>query len=195
MKRVCSIRTKLIAVFVIAFVLVFAVNMYQNDNQNKTIYQIDSVYNSSIRLNELSVTLDHMQEALYQYLNTKSSDQLQTYYACEQDYQEMLRELNTLTVDEPDLLMEKNIYHISETYLEETRQAVEAKRGRNVSGYNESYGNAKRVYGYLQSFLKSTNTTVFLQNSYNYSLLRSSLNEMTSFGRILQLAVILVAVA
>ena len=86
MKRKRSIRTKLLEVFVVIMVLVFVLNIYLSYNQNRTVHQIDSVYSNNIQLNDLSNTLDGIQSALYQYLNTKSSDQLEDFYSYTQDY-------------------------------------------------------------------------------------------------------------
>ncbi len=189
------IRVKLTEVFLLVSALVFAVNIYLFYIQNKAIRQIDGVYSHNIQLNDLSGALGGMQDALYQYLNTKSSDMMESYYTYEQDYREMMGQLNTGTVSEPDKLMEKNIYYMSEAYLEEASQAIEAKRGRNVSRYNEGYGRADEIYGYLQSCIHSTNNTVFLNNSHNYSLLRAKLGRMVWLSLALLLAVMLLAVA
>ena len=126
MKRKRSIRTKLLEVFVVIMVLVFVLNIYLSYNQNRTVHQIDSVYSNNIQLNDLSNTLDGIQSALYQYLNTKSSDQLEDFYSYTQDYNNMIGQLNHQTVDDDNKLMEKNIYNMSLTYLEKADDAVEA---------------------------------------------------------------------
>lgn len=194
MKKKSSIRTKLLAVFVLVSALVFIVNAYIFYNQNKTIREIDSVYNSNIYLNDLSGTLESLQRSLYQYLNTKSSDALENYYTHEQDYRNMIAELNQDTVNDENKLMEKNIYYISTTYLEVSNQTVEAKRGRNVGKYNESYQEAEQMYEYLSTNINSMNTTVFLQNSHNYSQLRSIFNSLIWVSLFLLLTVMAVAV-
>lgn len=194
-KGQASIRVRLAEVFILVSFLVFAVNLFIFYSQNKAIRQIDNVYNSNIRLNELSGALEGMQDALYQYLNTKSSDKLEEYYTYEQDYRSLMQWLNTQTVRELDLLMEKNIYHISEAYLEEAQSAIEAKRGRNVSKYNEGFGRAKQLYGYLCSNIDSMNTAVFLHNSHKYSSLRSVLKYVIWFSLALLVGVMMVAIA
>ena len=112
MKKKRSIRTKLLEVFVVIMVLVFVLNIYLSYNQSKAVRQIDSVYNNNIQLNNLSNTLERMQSALYQYLNTKSTDQLESFYSCEQNYNNMIQQLNHQTVDDDNKLMEKNIYNM-----------------------------------------------------------------------------------
>ena len=195
MKKKISIRTKLLEVFVVIMVLVFVLNIYLSYNQSKAVRQIDSVYNNNIQLNNLSNTLERMQSALYQYLNTKSTDQLESFYSCEQDYNNMIQQLNHQTVDDDNKLMEKNIYNMSLTYLERADSTIEAKRGRNVSKYNDDYGEAKKLYDYIQSCINSLNTSVFLESSNNYSLLRTSLTYLTGISMFLLLAALMIAFA
>ena len=188
MKKRKSIRIRLLEVYVVIMLLVFAINMYIVHSQSQAIRQIDGVYNSNIQLNDISTTLEKMQTSLYQYLNTKSSDELENYYLYEQDYRNLISELNEETVNDQNLLMEKNIRNMSDTYLEKTASAIEAKRGRNVSCYNEEYSKAKKLYDYLQSCVRSLNTSVFLENSQNYSVLRSTLNYVVGFSMLVALA-------
>jgi two-component system sensor histidine kinase YesM len=189
-----SIGKKLISVFLIVFVVVLVVNAFIYYNLNKAINQVDNVYSSNIQLNDLSENLKNVQNQLYQYLSTKSSDALESYYAYEQDYQFKLDDLNRERVSDPDGLMEKNIYMMSVTYLDITKQAIEAKRGRNVNKYNESHEESERIYSYIQANINSLNTTTFLKNAYNYSALRSVLNYIMIFGIVSLCAVIVLAV-
>lgn len=193
MKKSKSIRTRLIQVYIVIMVMVFVMNGYIVYSQNKAVRQIDGVYNSNIQLNEIATTLEYMQTSLYQYLNTKSSDELENYYLYEQDYRNLISMLNDKTVNDQNLLIEKNIRNMSETYLESTASAIEAKRGRNVSRYNEDYSKAKKLYDYLQSCVRSLNTSVFLENSQNYSVLRSTLNYIVGFSMVLLISSILIA--
>ena len=183
MKKRKSIRIRLLEVYVVIMLLVFAINMYIVHSQSQAIRQIDGVYNSNIQLNDISTTLEKMQTSLYLYLNTKSSDELENYYLYEQDYRNLISELNEETVNDQNLLMEK------------TAGAIEAKRGRNVSCYNEEYSKAKKLYDYLQSCVRSLNTSVFLENSQNYSVLRSTLNYVVGFSMFLLTVSMLVALA
>lgn len=190
-----SVRTKLLEVFLVMMVLIFVLNLFIVYNQNKAVHQIDGVYINNIQLNELSTELDGMQSALYQYLNTKSSDQLENFYSYEQDYSNLIKQLNQETVNDSNKLMEKNIYYMSLTYLEKADDTIEAKRGRNISKYNDDYGEAKKLHDYLQSCINSLNMSVFLENSNNYSLLRTSLNYLTWISMLLLLVALAIAFA
>lgn len=193
MKKNQLIRTKLLEVFCVIMVLVFILNIYISYNQSRAVRQLDGVYNNNIQLNDLSTELENMQSALYRYLNTKSSDQLEMFYYCEQEVSNMIQELNQETVSDTNMLMEKNIYNMSLTYIEAADDAVEAKRGRNVSKYNDAYGKAEKLYDYLQANINSLNTEVFLENSNNYSLLKTSIKYLSWIGMILLLGAVLAA--
>lgn len=192
-RRYKSIRMKLLEIFVLVVAVVLIVNIYVYFRLNKTIREIDSVYSSNIQLNELSETLLNLEDMLGQYLNTKSSDSLESYYLYEQEYRDMLEGLNEGTVNNPIRLAEKNIFNISMTYLDKTTDAVTAKRGRNVTRYNELYQEAEQLYDFLQTSIHSNNTTVFLKNSQKYSLLRTSLNYVVMISVVLLGAVAAVA--
>lgn len=193
MRESKSIRRKLLEIFLLVVAVVFIVNIYIYFRLNKTIVKIDNVYSSNIRLNQLSKNLTGLEDMLGQYLNTKSSESLEHYYMYEQEYRDMLNDLNNKTVNNPIKLAEKNIYNISLTWLEKTNEAVAAKRGRNVARYNGLYQEAEQLYDYLMTSIHSNNTTVFLKNSQNYSLLRTSLNYVVIISIALMGVVVLVA--
>ncbi|MEG0191447.1 MAG: hypothetical protein RR681_09730, partial [Lachnospiraceae bacterium] len=88
-----SIRFKLGIVFMLASCTVFVVNIYTYYNANRAMGRMDSVYSSNIELNQLSETLSNLQKNLYQYLNTKSSETLEAYYVFEQDYYNLINNL------------------------------------------------------------------------------------------------------
>lgn len=193
--RKTSIRIKLIEIFLVVSILVFLLNSYIYYSLNRMIRQMDDVYSNNIQFNELTTTLDQVQESLYQYLNTKSSDALEDYYTYEQEYRNLMDDLNTVSVNNSIKLSEKNVYYMSETYLEKAGDTIDAKRGRNVTRYKEAYEEVKQIYTFLQSNINSMNNTAFMENSYQYQVLRTSLNsEITISGFILATFLILAIV-
>ena len=122
-----SIRVKLVEIFVIVSVTVFVIVIFIYYNLNRTIREMDTVYNSNIQFNDLSANVSDVQDSLYQYLNTKSSDSLEDYYRYSQDYQELLDGLNQEISSDPVKLAEKNIYSLSQTYLEKADEGVQRK--------------------------------------------------------------------
>lgn len=189
MQKETSIRVKLIRTFVIVAVTIFIINIGILTVQNKTISRIDQVYTSNIELNELSETLSRLESSLYRYLATKSSDELENYYTYEQEYRDMLEQLNRETADSSGLLAEKNIYYMSQSYLEVTNETIEDKRARNITGYKEGYAGSRKISQYLQDTINHLNNTVFQENSRDYLGLRIILDQVTRLSFVLLLVV------
>lgn len=193
-ERQKSIRVKLVEIFLIVSVTVFVIVIFIYYNLNRTIGEIDTVYNSNIQFNDLSANVNNIQDSLYQYLNTKSSDSLEDYYRYTQDYQGLLEGLNQDTVSGSQELAEKNIYNLSQTYLDLTDNAVEKKRGRDAQGVRETYEQTEEIYGYIRANINSVNTSAFITNAQSYSSLRVVLSYMTAFSICILFAVMAVAV-
>ena len=193
-ERQKSIRVKLVEIFLIVSVTVFVIVIFIYYNLNRTIGEIDTVYNSNIQFSDLSANVNNIQDSLYQYLNTKSSDSLEDYYRYTQDYQDLLEGLNQDTVSGSQELAEKNIYNLSQTYLDLTDNAVEKKRGRDAQGVRETYEQTEEIYGYIRANINSVNTSAFITNAQSYSSLRVVLSYMTAFSICILFAVMAVAV-
>ena len=130
--------------------------------------EMDMVYQGNLHLNELSIALENVQDSMTDYLNAKTSDSLEDYYRSEQDYREMVQELNGDVTGVSFSRMERNIRYMSENYLELVGQTVEAKRGRNVEKYRVRYENATQMYQYISDYIESLNSEQFKHNSENY---------------------------
>lgn len=167
-KRTISIRTKLLGIFLLTTIIIFAVNLYIYFGINQMLQRIDNIYESNAYLNELQNALSCVQESMTEYLNTKTSDSMGDYFVDEQNYNEMLTALNQKVISNDIDMMEKNIYGMSQSYLELTMDAVEAKRGRNVERYKLLYEETEVMYSYLNAYIYSLNNTRFENNTIQY---------------------------
>lgn len=163
-----TIQKKLTLTFILTTTIILVVNFYLYNNINSLVNNIDAIYMSNVKLNELSETLTSVQESMTDYLNTKTSDAMEEYYRNEQDYNNQIQELNDRTTGNELLLMEKNIRNMSEEYLKMTDQTIEAKRGRNVEKYRINYDSATQMYEYIRTYVDSLNNEQFVENSNTY---------------------------
>lgn len=189
-----TLKTKLIFVFIFTSVIVLVVNMYMYININQTLKLINHVYVSNVSLNELTTTLTKVQNSMYQYLDTKSSDALEEYYRNRQTFSEYVEKLNNSATDNHIKLMEKNIKNMSLEYLELTNDTVMSKRGRNIQKYKEGYEKATDLYGYMNTNIYSLNNELFRNNSNNYELLLVSLRYLETISTIILLVISLLNV-
>ena len=169
--KVIPLQVKLSLVFILASMIIFIVNAMLVLGINNLTLDIDSVYRDNLRLNELTVALDNVQNNMTEYLNTKTTDSLEQYYKSAQEYSYMLSELNTYVSSDTYDLMERDIRNMSQEYLETTQNAIEAKRGRNVEKYSAEYDKAGNLYDYINTYINSLNNERFKSNSENFTVL------------------------
>ena len=167
--KTVSIRMKLIGSFALISMIMFGMNALMYSNINQMLGRLEEVYIENISLNTLISELTSVQTAMTEYLNTKSSDSMEDYFRSTQDFSDSLSHLNIEVTDNSILLMEKNIYHISETYLDITNETIQSKRGRLIDKYKVSYKEASELYDYLNTYLYSLNNEQFNNNTQNYN--------------------------
>jgi two-component system sensor histidine kinase YesM len=188
-KKKGSIRKRLVLVFALSSTVVFFANMFMYYNINKSIGTIDEVYMSNVGLNDLLDSLTDVQDYVYEYLITESSESLENYYRSEQNYRNLINELNDEIIDNDMILMQKNIKNMSETYLTVVDKAVDAKRGRNIEKYNVNYEETMVMYDYISTYINSLNNEQFKYNSDNYVLLQTSLRVLEVVSTVVLLVI------
>jgi len=189
-----TIQVKLISVFTITSLIILTVNIFMYFNINIMVNQLDQVYISNIKLNELSDKLGEVQTVMTDYLNTKTSDSIEDYYKYEQDYANLVYNINGNITSNPLGMMERNIKEMSQNYLTITNQAIEAKRGRNVEKYKLRYENAAELYKYINMYIYSLNNELFRNNASNYETLSRSLQYLETVSTVIMLMVALSSV-
>lgn len=170
-----SIQIKLIIAFLLISFIIITVNMAMYLNINSMIREIDEVYQSNVRLTELTESLARVQTNLTEYLNTKSSDAIDSYYRSEQEYRNLFGQLNDEIYGNDMMITQKNIRNMSEQYLAITSETVQAKRGRNVEKYRSKYEEANNSFSFINTFIYSLNNQQFESNSKNYEALVKTL--------------------
>ena len=163
-----TIQGKLIFAFILTTMVLLFVNFYIYYNINLMVMNLNKIYMSNVELNELLDSLDDVQDSMTEYLNTKTSDSMETYYRSQGKYQNNIQKLNDHITSNNQGLMEKTIKNMSLEYLNLTDKTIEAKRGRNVEKYKGYYDNAQNLYGYIYTYINSLNSEQFKDNSNQY---------------------------
>ncbi|MCR4689790.1 MAG: histidine kinase [Lachnospiraceae bacterium] len=173
-----SLKSRLMLVLVSSVLLILVVNVLMFYNISRITRHLDEIYAGNQQLTELEEGLELLQESVNGYLNTKSTDTMQEYYICEQEYTKMVEGLTDKISDDPLLLMERNVKKLSESYLKIANLTIEAKRGRNVEKYRSYYEQSKVIYQYLTDAITSLNTLRFRSNTGSYEALSKSLVDL-----------------
>ena len=190
-----SIQTRLSFVMALVMVFVVCINFFIFEQIHTGVDRIDAVFSSNAAINDLSDTLNKLEGTVYEYLNIKGTKALENYYRYEQDYRELLDKLNDRNVDNEVKMLEKNIRRMSESYLNQTSETVQAKRGRNIEKYKASYEKELQLYEYINSYIYKLNTLRFRMNSSNYQLLLSSMDVLYRLALVVIFIVAAVGVA
>lgn len=188
-KKKGSIRRKLVVLFTFSTILVFSANMFLYSNINKSIGTIDEIYKSNVGLNELLDSLAAVQDNVYEYLNSKSTESLENYYRSKDRYRSLINDLNGKIIGNDMILMQKYIKNMSETYLSITDDTVDAKRGRNIEKYKINYEEATQIYDYISTYINSLNNEQFKYNSVNYDRLLVALRYLEVISTIVLLVI------
>jgi len=173
-----SLRKKMIIAFCLPTIMLFTVNLMLYIGTNKMMGSLNAVYASNNSLNILSDTLDNVQTAMTGYLDTKTSDSLEQYYTYEQDYNNLVNELDDTNAANRNKVMERNIKRMSQNYLQLTNQAVESKRGGNVEKYKSIFEEASRLHGYISNNIYSLNNEQFVNNSKSFGTVMSAMQSL-----------------
>lgn len=187
-KTSASLQFKISSIYILISLFVMLVNMVLMIGINNMSNRLDAVYQDNLHLNELTEALTAVQTDMTDYLNAKTSDSLEDYYRSEQNYRNMVAELNEEITSISFDRMERNIKYMSGSYLESVEQTIEAKRGRNVEKYRLHYENATQMYEYINSYISSLNMEKFKNNSERYSEL---LQHFRLFEMVSMIAIIL----
>ena len=190
-----SIQTRLSFVMALVMVFVVCINFFIFEQIHTGVDRIDAVFSSNAAINDLSDTLNNLEGTVYEYLNIKGTKALENYYRYEQDYRELLDKLNDRNVDNEVKMLEKNIRRMSESYLNQTSETVQAKRGRNIEKYKASYEKELQLYEYINSYIYKLNNLRFRMNSSNYQLLLSSMDVLYRLALVVIFIVAAVGVA
>ena len=137
---------KISGIFVLANLLTFIVDIALLFAINRLSVDMEDTYRENSHLNEMLEALEDVQRSMTDYLNSKSTDSLSGYYMAEQHYAELAGELDTIVSDRAYDRMSRNIHYMSEDYLQEVAQTIEAKRGRNVERYRVLFEQATKKY-------------------------------------------------
>ena len=186
-----SIQTRLSGVMLMVLVFALGINFFIFSQIQNAVTRIDAVFSSNVDVNELSEALELVENTVYEYLNTKSTETLENYYRYDQNYKNLIEDLNDKNMDSEVKMLEKNIRRMSESYLDQTNETVQAKRGRNVDAYDEKYEQAAKIKVYLGDYMNQLNNNQFQKNSDNYLLLQRFLRYMEAIGTVMFFLVVI----
>lgn len=173
-----GLQLKIVIVFILTISIILITNLVLYVNINSMLEQVDKIYVSNVTLSQLSDALNEVQESMTDYLDTKSSDALDSYYRSDQEFSRLITELNGRAANDQMLITEKNIKMLSENYLRVVSETITAKRGRDVELYKERYEEATNKFSVIEDYIYSLNNEQFARNAGKYLVLINTLKQL-----------------
>lgn len=169
---------RLLIPYLITSILVGGSTVYNILSINIIVDRLNATYASNAEIFELTQTLQAVQMHTESYLSTKSSTALENYYRATAKLTDQAQNLNSEIVDSHRLLLERNISRMLTTYLDETEQAISAKRGRDIETYTQHYNQAATIFRYIQNYADQLNKELFQTNYTQYQNMGRLLNQI-----------------
>lgn len=188
-----SIRTRLIAVFILTMILTSATSIFILGLSSNIIEKMDGMFATNVEIEKFLSDMGNVNTNLTSYLVTSDSESLLNYYRYKEilseKVQSMFYELHGI-YNQNDLIY-KDIAYMVNTYLNETVAAVEAKRMDNADEYIARYAEANRITGYIRTYADRLNLNILNNNMTQYLDMAEHLNKLRTVNMVLIISVIL----
>lgn len=187
-----SIRTKMIAVFVMTTVLTGITTLFIIRTSENLIQKMDDMFSANVQIEEFVTCMDNVNSHLNNYLVTDDSDSVLNYHKQKDIFsakaQSMFDESRGVYTE--DDLIYKDILYMVESYLNEADAAVEARRMNDADEYIARYVEANRIMGYIKKYADRLNLSNLDVNTRQYLGMSDDLNMLLTTNIILIAAVI-----
>ena len=158
------LRNKIVLNSMVILFILSIVTIYTAIASMELSKSFNLLLQNNLVLKEIRRNLNETQHNLTAYLRAKNSESLKDYIRFASDLQVVSGTLNRDMKDDQLLLLERNLAMLIDNYLAATENAVQAKRGRNVSIYVNQYDEAKKIEGLIKFLLDRMNT-IYLDES------------------------------
>ncbi len=191
-----SIKSRIIAVFVLTMILASAASIFILGLSSNIIEKMDDMFAANVEIEQFLGDMYNVNSNLTDYLVTSDSDSLLNYYKYKEIFNEkaqsMFYELHGI-YSQNDLIY-KDIAYMVDSYFNETEAAVKAKRTDNADEYIARYAEANRVTGYIRTYTDRLNLNILNINTTQYLNMSENLNKLRTANLILIISVILLNV-
>jgi Predicted signal transduction protein with a C-terminal ATPase domain len=173
--RRSSLKKRLIIYFMVIIVIMSALNIYPYYSISVLMSRMSSTFELNVELNQLNNTLEQLNYAYENYLETKHSKNLDDYYRYSNDLwtQANAIKINNSSMD--NTLLMNDIRNMISNYLNEMDAAVTARRARMVDSYLYHYEESTKIRQYIVEYIQKLNNTMFFQNTDRYTSVRKSI--------------------
>ena len=191
-----SIKTRIIAVFVLTMALTSAASIFVLGLSRNIIGKMDEMFAANVEIENFLNDMDHVNTHLTDYLVTSDSDSMLNYYRYKEIISEKVENMFLephVIYDENDLIY-KDIAYMAQSYFNEADAAVEAKSKDNADEYIARYTEANRITGYIRTYADRLNLNILDKNTAQYLGMSENLSKLHLANLVLTISVIMLNV-
>jgi len=191
-----SIKTRVIAVFVLTMVLAGSTSIFILGLSSNIIEKMDDMFADNVELKRFLNDLNQVSTNLTNYLVTADSESLLNYYRHKDLFQDRAQSMFHAMggIYSQNDLIYKDIAYMVEAFLQETEEAVRAKRMDNADEYMARYAEANRISKYIRTYADRLNLNILNSNTTQYLDMSEHLNKLRTANFVLIISVILLNV-
>ena len=170
-----SLKKTLIIYFMATIVIMSGLNIFPYYTITVLMNRMSSTFELNVELNHLNSTLEQVNYAYENYLETKHSKSLDDYYRYSND---LKQEADTIQIDNSsmdNILLMKDIRNMVSNYLKEMDAAVKARRSRMVDDYLYHHNESTKIHEYIVEYIQKLNNSLFFQNTDRYMSVTKSI--------------------
>ena len=182
-----SFSEQVVKIFLLTFFIMFIVNIFIFSNMKSVLDSVDLTYDGNRKLMEMRDSLDTIQLGMQEYINTKDENTLNKFYAEEDKFKSLIKNLKHESVKTELEIKENGLYNLAEEYMQSVNQAVIAKKGKNIEKYQEYQSKANDEYEYTTTYMTNLNNLMFHNNSTSYKRML----ELTKYTEVLYTTIII----
>jgi sensor histidine kinase YesM len=189
------LRNRIIANSVVILLVLVIATSYTAFASFDLARSVELLFRNSISMEELRSTLRETQQNLTGYLSAKNSESLKEFIRTSTMLRGMTLKLNRENKVDDVFLLEKDLAFLIDSYLTSAEGAVQAKRGRDVTGYVSLYEDARETASLIE-FLSATMDSIHLgQSLKGFSSYRANINLALVSNAVLLVAAFLFSIA
>lgn len=191
-----SIKTRIIAVFVLTMALTSAASIFVLGLSRNIIGKMDEMFEVNVEIENFLDDMDRVNTHLTDYLVTSDSDSMLNYFR----YKEIIIEKVENMFSEPHVIYDENdliykdIASMAQSYFNEADAAVDAKSKDNADEYIARYTEANRITGYIRTYADRLNLNILDKNTAQYLGMSENLSKLHLANLVLTISVIMLNV-
>jgi len=187
-----SIRTKMIALFIVTTLLTSFTSIFIQRTSDNLILKMDEMFAANVKLDQFVELLEEVDGNLVDYLVTDNSESVLNYHKKKDEFREQAESMfeNTMGVYSQGDLIYKDILYMVESYLVETDAAVAARLVDDGNEYSKRYTEASIISGYIKAYADKLNLKYLDTNTGQYRNISQDLSKLMFANIILLVSVI-----